>query len=498
MENIQKSTWIRYIQLAIFVLISVAGIVYSLYFTSSTQRPTISNDERNWTAVSISAYEMYFKDHVRPNVKLDSWFYTYAIENGIDTAAMDIKEKQWYDFSMWTFGWKAPNMGKFIMGAYVEAAAKGEVDKNGYYEMGRLDKQEDPNIYYSRVPEDLVYDARKPNAIMNGLTIAIIFLTGWLFLNFGSGLIASLYLLLNNIYTQVNTAAGLDSPSIFFWTLAVFFLIGTIRYIFSNEKPWKLLLMALGTGIMFGFAVSSKLNAAMFGYVCMWVFPLAGIAVIWARKPENGVSFLKSVFGRRITILILSGAIIGITGVGLFIKFNPQANTSTKVKVIQLSVDEFFKRRANSQIAKNRQARKTLTDVTYKKPGKAFDLILRRNFMVDDTEKYYGTFGSLIKFKGNFLDGLFILIGLGSLLWVGFNKFRKSKKLNGEWIILISFCVMLYGMCNFIWIDFARYHMAIYPGMALVIGYGIYTLIDFFIQKVNKKKITPKTIKPSR
>lgn len=493
MENRQKT--FRYIQLGVFVAVALASVIYSLYIASASQRPEVSNDERNWTGVSITSYEMYFKGHVRPNVKMDSWFYTYAIENGIDTADMDITEKQWYDFALWTFGWKAPNLGKYIMGGYVEAATQMEVDKNGYYEMGRTDLQEDPKIYYSRVPEELIFLARKPNAIMNGLTIALVFLTGWIFLNWWTGLLSALYLFFNNVYMRVNTAAGLDSPSIFFWVLATLLLIVTVRYIFRNEKLWKTLLMALATGIAFGCAVASKLNAAMFGYVCVVVFALAGLALLMDRKNDKkGEPFLKTKFGARLLALIISGAVIGITGPWLFVKLNPQVqgDTITKTKVIRLSVDEFFKRRANSQISKNRQARKTLAEVTFKKPDKALSLIAKRNFVVTNPEKYYGTFGDLLKFKGNILDGLFMAIGLIAMLLVGWTKFRKERKVNGEWIILVSFIVMLYGMANFIWIDFARYHMAIYPGLALAVGYGLYMVGDFIMKKVNAKKVAVK------
>lgn len=486
------NAYMKYIKWAVFVLVTILAISLSLYKASSDFKREVSNDERNWTAVSISSYEMYFKGHQRPNVVMDSWFYTYAIENGIDTAAMTPDQKQWYDFAMWTFGWKAPNLGKYIMGAYVAANADIELDKNGYYEKGRADMQEDTNIYYSRVPEELIYLARKPNAWMNGLAIGLVFLTGWFFLNYWSGLIAAVYLLLNKVYFSVNVAAGLDSPSIFFWVLAVFFLIANIRYILNREKLWKSLLLALVTGIMFGAAVASKLNAAMFGYVCAIVFPLAGLAILMDKsKAEKGVPFFKSALGSRLTTLLISGLIIAITGPALFVKLNPQVqgDTLTKVKVVQLSVDEFFKRRANSQIAKNRQARKVLTEVTFKKRDKAFSLIVRRNLFVEDTEKYYGTFGNLIKFKGNFLDGLFVLIGLLGMLWIGFTKFRKEKRLNGEWIILISFIVMLYGMAGFIWIDFARYHMAIYPGMALAVGYGISLLIQLGVKRFGKQKV---------
>ena len=190
---------------------------------------------------------------------------------------------------------------------------------------------------------------------------------------------------------------------------------------------------------MFGFAVSSKLNDAMFMYVCVFAFAIAGIAVLWGRKPEKNISFFKSVFGVRLIALVISGLLVGLTGYGLFVALNPQVqgDTMKKVEVIQDSVNEFFKRRANSQTSKNRQAKKVLVDVTYKKPGKAFNLISRRNFMVDDTEKYYGTFGSLVKFKGNFMDGLFLLIGLAALVWIAFNKLIKEKKI--KWVIISYF-----------------------------------------------------------
>lgn len=479
----------KYIRWAVFGIVSLAAVLVSLY--NARHREAVSNDERNWTGVSIASYEMYFKGHMRPNVKLDSWFYTYAVENGIDTAALTPGQRQWYDFSLWTFGWKAPNLGKYIMGGYVEAASNLELDKNGYYEIGQADRQEDTKIYYSRVPEELIYLARTPNAWMNGLGIMLVFLTGWLFLNFWSGFFASLYLLFNSMYLHVNVSAGLDSSSIFFWVLAVFFLAANLRSVFDGNKLWKTLLYALLTGIAFGCAVSSKLNTAMFGYVCAIVFPLSALALVLDRKKDKkDVPFLKSAFGSRLTALVVSGLLIGITGPLLFVKLNPQVQgeTAKKIKVVRLSVDEFFKRRANSQISKNRQARKTLTEVTFKKPDKAFSLVARRNFVVQDPEKYYGTFGSLLNFKGNILDGLFMAVGLLAMLWAGFVKFREKRRVNGEWILLVSFFVMLYGMVNFIWTDFVRYHMAIYPGLALAVGYGMYTLGDLVIKRINKNK----------
>ncbi|MCG9912307.1 MAG: hypothetical protein MH137_13520 [Flavobacteriales bacterium] len=475
-----KGLSLRYIQYGILVLVGVVSLYLSLHKASKEVRPIVSYDEKNWTGVSISTYHMFFKGYVRQNVKMDSWYTTYALENGLDTAAMSVEQKQWYDFAMWTFGWKAPNVGKFIMGAYVNSTSGQELDKSGYYELGKTELGEDPKIYHSRVPEELIYIARKPNAILNALGICVIFITGWLFLNWWAGFLASLYLMANEVYTVVNSSAGLDSPSIFFWSLAVLFLGLTLRSVFRAEALWKVLLWGLGTGIVFGLAVGSKLNAAMFGYVCMFIFSGAALVIFFQKKntEDKTVPFLKSLRVKKLLLLGLSGLIIAVSGPVLFVKLNPQVqgDTLTKVKIIRLSVDEFFKRRANSQISKNRQARKTLIEVTFKKPEKAFSLITRRNFVVDDTERYYGTLGSLLPFKGNIMDGLLLLVGLLAMLWLGVKNIYKNQMVGGEWVVLVSFFVMLYGMAHFIWIDFSRYHMAIYPGMALAIGYGLFVI----------------------
>jgi hypothetical protein len=475
--------YMKYIRPALFALVTITALWLSLYRASSEVKPEVSNDERNWTGVSIAAYQMYFKNHMRSGVVMDTWFTTYAVEQGIDTASLTPYQRQWYDFALWTFGWKAPNMGKFLMGSAIYTGAKGPVDPNGYYERGRADLKEDTNIFYSRVPEELIYLARKPNAVMNGLAIALVFLTGWIFLNFWSGFIASVYLLANKLYFSVNIAAGLDSPSIFFWVLAVLFLALNMQLVFKRDAWWKILVSAAVTGAMFGLAVASKLNAAMFGYVCLFVFPLAGLAMLMGRK--KGEKGLQSAFGKGVLSLVISGLFIASLGPLIFVQLNPQVQGDTvkKVNVIQLSVDEFFRRRANSQMAKNRQARKILSEVTFKKPEKAMSLITRRNFVVENPEKYYGTLGTLLPFKGNVLDGFFMLVGLISMAWIGVRQFLKDKIVGGKIVLLFSFLVMVYGMAQFIWIDFARYHMAIYPGMALAIGYGIHQLVAYATSK---------------
>ena len=62
----------------------------------------------------------------------------------------------------------------------------------------------------------------------------------------------------------------------------------------------------------------------------------------------------------------------------------------------------------------------------------------------------------------------------GGELHVKLIETLTKKQAGASAVLLMSFIVVLCGNTSFIWIDWTRYHMPIYPLYALMIGSGIY------------------------
>jgi len=549
---------LKWIKTGLFLLICVVSFVLCFNKIGLEKRPSQGYDEEMWTGAGITSYNMYFKNYMRKDVKLDSWFVTYALKNGIDTATIPPAQKQWFDHATWTFGWKAPNMGKYIIGAWVTAFANQSPDPAGYFEYKNRYKNDEPTtVTFCYVPFEFVGIARVPMAIMTALIIIITFLTGWLFINYITGLVASLYLLLNSNFLDVNTAVGLDAPSIFFTSLSILLLLLWIQSLLKQEKIGITIMWAAFTGLSFGFAVSSKLNAALFGYMLVPVFIILLFSIVKhlrqggkildkkTQKPgdENFVQ-RKSNFKKQALAFMTSGLLIGGLGPFVFVQLNPQVHGDTMayVKTIRESVDAYFTRRANDQ--KNKFVLKSeagtiygyagpgdnypiidtlVTKVSFSKlenarqgkwqginnsksgkssfvlfdklepanevtkgdNAKTFQLLLKRNFWVSSPDRYYGTIGSLIPFKGNPIDGVLVIAGLLLLLVKAYKDFMAGGKISGALVSIVAFVVLFWGNMNFIWIDFGRYHMPIYPAMAILAGFTISMIAD----GINKKFI---------
>jgi hypothetical protein len=624
--NIFNNKWVK---------IGIAGVfaIFSFYLSFRqvpfTKVDANMYDEQMWTSSSISSYNMFCKGYVRPTKELDNWFPTYAWRNHLDiftgekweqfspdtikfpydyitvkepktqytllvkydTTKFSRNKFQWFDREMWTFGWKAPNFAKYVMGWYINLRSTIKPDPRGYFKFfvpkslnDSIDKSYIPSLQpspapYSYAPENYQLLAREPNAFANAITIMVVFLIGWLFLNYWVGFVSALWLLANKTYIYINCLVGLDSFATFFTTLTVLMLLFQIKSLLKNDPWWKILLWGLSTGLVAGLAVSSKLNSAIILFAEGLTLGILGVITLWKAfklKEQNTRTRWSPVFK-----IGASGILSVICTIWLFIYLNPQVRKDpmTSVKVMRQSIDEYFDRRARifvtdqftnrlkamnaaileqsktsganqpqlmqlnnqmnglyqefiSNVNQNKLDENkfylTRSDKFFTRLEKiekeveastSYDRskftyynwvkiknqwpeackIVMQRLAIRDSDRYYGTFGSILPFKYNFMDGLFAIIGLVFCLLITWKGWRKTKEFSTYLIVCLCFALVFYGNVDFLWQDWARYITPIFPLYALMIGVGIVHLIQFIVSKILQKKVvvSEKQMEPS-
>lgn len=591
-------------QWSLFGIIAVISVFITFKKLKHEDRNCNSYDEQMWTSASITSYNMFFKGHERNLTYIDNWFATYAIEQDLDvftkykntnfdpiavkfpydyaankakTATLEIeidtvkfpkKYYQWFDKSLWTFGWRAPNVGKYIMGWYIQTFSKEKPNPNGYFEFLLPDNQNGTykpstqftTTSFSYAPTNYVEMARIPNAIGAVLIILAVFYVGWKGVNFWVGTGAALWLLANTPFINTNTAAGLDSFSILFTFCSIFLLYHCLNLIQKNASFKHIIISSALTGAAMAFAVGSKLNGALVFYICAILYAFALVRVLSKKHPiENIKSYLQKLF--------LSGSIISCLGLGLFLFLNPQMqlNPLKMAKVVQSSTDAYFEKRAikfcedqvraivdssyaslkyiydnktlpaqeykklqdsynqiinetqsvfkNDSFFKNEQKTKRYIKFIYQataeilkhnpnssyKPsefvnwvylknnfGESAQLVNERIGYVANPDRYYATLGSWINFKFNPMDGAFALLGIITLLSIAWAGWKKNQ-ITIQLVLLLSFIVIWYGNTDFIWQDWNRYFVSMFPLYSLIIMSGIYYSIQWIIKKRTKQ-----------
>jgi hypothetical protein len=479
----------KIIRFSIFSLTIIVAGIFSFRQISLENRPAGGYDEQMWTGASILATQYYFTHFQKSNILPERWFSQYAQKYGLDLKQMPKEELRWYDDAMWTFGWKAPNFGKYLMGASILFFGEN-VNPNGYfYEANNpAHKGKWPGNY---APKELVYWARFSNAILTILTIAALFIIGWYFFNFLTGLAASAYLTFNSSFISVSTAAGLDAPSILFSTASMMSLFFFIRY-FKEGNFKRLLISAIFSGISIALAVSSKLNAGLVVYITVIsaLLILTNSIHIYLTRDKNNQKKKKNSLIReaqknilisKIKTIFLAFTAMGALTYFIFVSLNPifRSQPLTTKTIIEESVDHFFTLRAKAK--KTSHIKNSWLE--------SFKLALKRNFI--KTEKaFLGTFGKLIPITGMFLDALFFFSGLLLLFIKGAKRFIQKKELDIALFLSLWAIVILYGNIDFMWIDFNRYHIAFYYSNALVIGFSFV----YFIGKIKKALTKPNVI----
>ena len=395
----------KFLHIGLFVALVIVLIVLCIQRASTTGKYKANGyDAQMWTSSSITSYHMYFNNYVRPTKELDNWFPTHAWRKGVnvftgdsainsyytntfqynpdsikfpmdqvtvrqkktqytlaikyDTLKFPRKDFQWFDRATWTFGWKAPNLGKYIMGCWIQTFAKTKPDPKGYFEFYVPANVSNPDsgsytpstqvspAPYSYAPIEYERLARQPNILMTVICVIAVIVIGWLFFDFWVGFIAGLWLTLNSTFLDINCAVGLDSFSTSFTTLSFLSLLATVRLILKNEKWWKIIVLGIITGISSAFAVSSKLNSAMIVFVEGSVLGVLAVIAIW-----NALKLKQQTMMVRLTPLLkisVAGIITIIITVSLFIRLNPQVQKQPmqRISAMRSSIDEYFDRRA--------------------------------------------------------------------------------------------------------------------------------------------------------
>ncbi|MCX7768125.1 MAG: phospholipid carrier-dependent glycosyltransferase [Flavobacteriales bacterium] len=555
--------------------LSLAAVGYSFWLIDIQRRPSQGYDEEMWTGASISTYHMLFRGYVRPTVKLDNWFPTYAYKNGVDVFADKLGETrvagrnypynrlayfdpdtlrfpwdhiqwdtlgqpmsfavkydtvkfprkrfQWFDNALWTFGWKAPNVGKAIMGFFIQTLSKEKPDPFGYFEYH--DPEGNPtSVTFNYVPHQYLAIARIPNALFTAGTVVLVMVLGWRWLNFWCGWLAGLYLLLNTYFMQSSTAVGLDGSSIFFMVAA----LGCLQAAFQalDSPGWKKwLAWSCASGVLFGLGVGSKLNDALFAYIAIGLAILLGLVrlVRWHTYRTSLLRLLIAVF-----------LTLGI-GVGVFLIFNPiyRKQPLAMMRTTRQSVDGYFARRAKDQRTKFTPIRGKEYILGYAGPGENYPvtdtirqgesislaegtkfgswqvavhkkkqsyvntrllrpfievvqgqkeaqyrLLAKRNLVVVEPDRFYATLGHLLPFPGNAADGILLLLGWAGLLMKGLRELWRTRQIGPYLLLPWSFMIIFIGTADFIWIDFSRYHIVLYPTMALCVAQGLIYLYE--------------------
>ncbi len=547
----------RWVRIGIVILIGIIALVRALMLTSLEHRNANGYDEQMWTSSSIASYQMYFKGHIRPTKELDNWWPTYAWIHGIDiftgekwsqfnpdtikfpydfitlknasevvkydTLKFPRKEFQWYDRAMWTFGWKAPNVGKYIMGWYINTFAANKPDPNGYFVFAhpinhenvkiklpqeyKEDEYAPSSLYssspFSYAPSEYVQLARIPNAIFTALIVVLVFIAAWLYINFWTGFIAAGWLLLNQTFFEVNTAVGLDSFSTFFTTLGVVLIIAELNAVRKIRPWWQVILIATASAIVIGLAIGSKLNAGVLVFISFACFVPMGLLLLWTAlnkkqtiktKPQpSNTGKASGTLVKQLPQLIVSGIITGVISITLFIKLNPQYQGSSikKIKATRESIDDYFTKRANilTQNEKRDNPKGYNNWAKLKRDsGMKLNLMLERiAYVKDDKKKYYGTFGTILKVPFNFMDGLLALLGIVALARLAWNKWKQEKVFHASGMLLLSFLIIFWGNTDFLWIDWARYFTPVFPLYSMLIAAGLLSIITWGKAKLDKK-----------
>lgn len=557
----------------LFGVVILATGIRTFVHVNDPERHTNGYDEQMWTSASVTSYYMFFKGHLRPTEELDNWFPSYAYRFGLDifkdqitvvgtngatftgnkvffneyinadsvrfpqdiisfdtlkskygavieydTLKFPHERYQWFDRAIWTFGWKAPNWGKYVMGWWLDNFGPVKPDPNGYFQFYQPLNQVDTSSKeyvpsqvrtgapFSYAPPEMIRSARIPNALLTIGIVALVFLGGWYIFGFWQGLIAGLWMFLNKTFLMINSAVGLDSFSTFYTTAAILLLVLVIQSLYKNTAWWKTLLYALALAVSIGLAVSSKLNSGVLVFISIAIFVPVGLLLLWdVLKNRNAKA--ASATGKtsvpgwiKIGTLLGAGVITGLVSTWLFIYLNPQVQGDPRksIKVMQHSIDDYFTERAPKiTLQETREGKKTYKWVDIKKDwGKSFALTMKRIAVVDFEKEnldksYYGTFGSLLKFNYNFLDGLFAFLGLGVVVLLTFRGVVKKKQVVPATIFLVAFLIIFYGNVDFLWQDWPRYFTPLFPLYSILIGVGLYESVNWIIRRMGKKENAP-------
>ena len=466
-----------------------------------------SYDEKMWTNISIATHAM-FNGYVRQGVTDDSWFIEHARKKELDIFKVSgnkirvdyekipLKDYQWFDFALWTFGWKAPNFSKLLKGFYIKWN-NPEVDPQGYFRLGDAEKKENPNLYYSAVPFEYIEDARHVEALLCSLSLLTIFLIGWRYFGLFVGTGAWLYLALNSHFITVNTQAGMDGSLCLFSLVSIFLTLLLAEEIqYDRRSIPKIIIYSCSLGLSIGLALSSKFNAATL-YIAIIPVALSLFFYVVKQYPKSEgksnqkysklkrLKKEKMLFIKRWSVITLAlSTSIFLVSFTTLLYVNPHLRSQPmkKVAIIRSSVDAYFQRRA--EIKQTVHLKESL--------GASLKLVTSKMYFSLSKEgaNFFGTFGEHLKSGIKLLDGFFILIGIIVAARKSFVHFKSHKSTSPYLIILSFYFVILYMNADFIWYPMSRYFMPFHITGSLLISIGFVALVERlkFFSKITTKR----------
>jgi dolichyl-phosphate-mannose--protein O-mannosyl transferase len=248
---------------------------------------------------NLDSYEYYHMDEGYW-IETAKWtFKTYVLDRNFSA-------KQWLSWDLRSFGRTNPNAGKLMIG--------GVLYLRGYQEFKGLpnwdmSKSQQWNIEQGNAAQQgELYTARSFVVFITALTAGILFLA----LSFSmsgtegilGGIITVVVFLSHKLVSELGRQVMLDMPAVFFGTAAIVSAWMVTRESLNSYIRWGA--FGLITGLLSGFAVSTKLNAGVIPLVVMVI----GIYLILSTKGDRGA--------------LLFFMLVIVLSVGVFLLLNPQ------------------------------------------------------------------------------------------------------------------------------------------------------------------------------
>lgn len=281
------------------------------------------------------------------------------------------------------------------------------------------------------------------SGIFDTLTILLIFLIGKKTFSFKVGLLASFFYAVSVLPIQLSHFYATDIFLNFFLILS-FYLI--IKYLYSKRAYWAIL-----SGLAFGLAMASKINAVIFSPALLIIFILL--------FPKLKLKLLFSIF------LFCFISFIS------FKIFQPYA----------FSGPSLFDIHINPKFIQNLQELNNSAQ-----PGSTFPPAVQWN----------NTAPILYPLKNMILWGLGLPLGIISLFGIFFTTFMLFKKklnnlksFNNENIVLSALILTTFAIFIYQGLQVAkpmRYFITIYPLLSLMSGYLLANFFKFGLKKISK------------
>jgi hypothetical protein len=236
-----------------YAIIALAFGVMGFHLLTGIDAAPFHGDEAWWSSSGYYYTRLMFIDH-------------------------DYTPASWSNKGYWEFGLLSPPAGKYFIGLAMHAS----LPAGAYYYPYDFSKSETANREQRKVPPPEVL---RPGRMMSGIagftTCLAVFLVCAKSWDWVVGLLASLTLAFNRLFTLFAHRAMTDSFLVLFLVLSVLCSLYLVQ--FGRDKPVKFLMMSVVAGLVAGICISVKFNGA----VTLLVVGLSILSLMISVKPRN-------------------------------------------------------------------------------------------------------------------------------------------------------------------------------------------------------------------